>query len=160
MLSLTIKLKIFQKNYQKLISSLVNKIKKKKFISSKDTTGEAEKSFEVLKKKGKCYTIAGIPDGSVARSSESNSYFFVPVLLDAMTAKIRFLAYMNSIDYQFISLETNSKDLEKISKYISKGLIKPIVDKTFDLENIKDAFEYLEKGRTVGKNCIKIKNEE
>ena len=77
-----------------------------------------------------------------------------------MTAKIRFLAYMNSIDYQFISLETNSKDLEKISKYISKGLIKPIVDKTFDLENIKDAFEYLEKGRTVGKNCIKIKNEE
>eukprot|EP01080_Neovahlkampfia_damariscottae_P003307 gene3307-5748_t len=109
-----------------------------------DTTGEAEKSFEVLKKYGKCYTIAAMPDSSITQSQETDAYFFVPTLLDVLSAKTRFLAYMNSIDYQYISLVPNGNDLEKIGKYINEGKIKPVVDSVFDLENSKEAFQKIE----------------
>jgi hypothetical protein len=49
-----------------------------------DTTGEAEKSFSVLKKHGKCCSISTIPNGQVARENVMNSqqFFLIPTLLD------------------------------------------------------------------------------
>jgi alcohol dehydrogenase len=125
-----------------------------------DTTGEAEKSFSVLKKNGKCCSIATIPHGQAARenSMSSEQYFFVPTLLDALSSKTRFLAYMKSIDYEFVFLNVNGKDLEEIATYLADGKIKAVIDKTFELEKATEAFDYIEKGRTVGKNCFVIKS--
>jgi alcohol dehydrogenase len=126
----------------------------------KDTTGEAEKSFSVLKKHGKCCSISTIPHGQVAKENAMNSqqYFFVPALLDIISSKTRFLAYMKSVDYEYIFMEANGKDLEEIATYLSDGKIQVVIDKTFDLENPSEAFDYIENGRTVGKNCFKIKS--
>ena len=76
-----------------------------------------------------------------------------------MSSKIRFHAYMSSIDYEYIFLQTNGAELEEISKFISDGKIKAIVDKVFNLEDANEAFKYLESGRSTGKNCFKIKDE-
>jgi NADPH:quinone reductase-like Zn-dependent oxidoreductase len=76
----------------------------------------------------------------------------------SLSSKTRFLAYMKSIDYEYVFMEANGKELEEIANYLSDGKIKVLIDKTFDLENPSEAFDYIENGRTIGKNCFKIKS--
>ena len=74
-----------------------------------------------------------------------------------MSSKTRFIAYMKSIDYGYTFIKTNGDDLEKISNWISDDKIKPLMDKIFEFDQTKEAFDYIEAGKSTGKNCIKIK---
>eukprot|EP01080_Neovahlkampfia_damariscottae_P008637 gene8637-584_t len=122
-----------------------------------DTAGEAEKTFSILKYGGICRSIATVPDSSAVASAGLEIGYTVSMLLNTMSAKTRLMAYFKSVDYGYTFIKTNGADLEKISKWISEGKIKPLMDKVFDFEQTKEAFEYIEAGKSVGKNCIKIK---
>lgn len=57
---------------------------------------------------------------------------------------------------QFFIVEPDGKQLGKIGGLIEKGSIKPVVDKIFDLEDGKAAFELLAKGRARGKIVLRV----
>lgn len=124
-----------------------------------DTTGEAEKSFSIVKKNGKVRSISTIPDSSVVESQKKNGWnppFYSSTILDLASSKIRFNAWYYGVDYKYTFMQANGDDLSKITKYIEDGLIKPVVDKVFELKDFKDAFSYLETGRASGKVIVSI----
>ena len=53
-------------------------------------------------------------------------------------------------------MQPNGQQLSKISKLVESGKINPIVDKTYGLSEIKDAFQYVNTGRAKGKVVVKI----
>src|ERR671929_30608 len=53
----------------------------------------------------------------------------------------------------FISKE-RSQDLEELRKLLEAGAIKPVVDRTFPLDDVPDAIRYLRDGRARGKIVI------
>lgn len=53
--------------------------------------------------------------------------------------------------------QVTTERLEKLSKYVENGVIKPQVARVFDLSKTPEAYEYLETGHPKGKVVIKIK---
>jgi NADPH:quinone reductase-like Zn-dependent oxidoreductase len=53
-------------------------------------------------------------------------------------------------------LKTDPVDLEYIRSLIEAGKIKPVIDRTYSLENIAEAHHYVEQGHAKGKVIIKI----
>lgn len=56
----------------------------------------------------------------------------------------------------FFIVEPDGQQLGKIEELVEKGSIKPVVDKIFDLEDGKAAFELLATGRTRGKIVLRV----
>jgi NADPH:quinone reductase-like Zn-dependent oxidoreductase len=46
--------------------------------------------------------------------------------------------------------------LREITRLVESGVIKPLVDKIFPLDNARDAIDYSESGRATGKVVIKV----
>ena len=53
-------------------------------------------------------------------------------------------------------LKTDPADLEYIRGLIEAGKIKPVIDRTYPLENIVEAHQYVERGHAKGKVIVKI----
>jgi alcohol dehydrogenase len=120
-----------------------------------DTTGEAEKAFKILKPKGYCISIATLPSGTQAKQAGACSV--TGMLLDGATFKIRSHAYFKDIHYEYCSLKPDGKQLSEIGDYFENKGFKVVIDKVFKLSQAKEAFKYLEDGRTTGKNVFEIK---
>ena len=56
-----------------------------------------------------------------------------------------------------INVKSNPQDLQLITEMIENGKVKPIIDKIFLLEDIREAHRYSETGRVVGKLALSIK---
>ncbi len=52
--------------------------------------------------------------------------------------------------------KVNIENLNKLSKFIKKGVVKPYIDKVYAFDKIKEAFEEQEKGEVLGKIVIVI----
>jgi hypothetical protein len=53
-------------------------------------------------------------------------------------------------------VKDDTTTLPYVVSLVEQGLIRPCVDKTFDLENIKKAHAYVEKGHTKGKVVLRV----
>ena len=58
--------------------------------------------------------------------------------------------------YKVILLQSNSADLDYLTRQIEAGKIRSVIDKTYPLEKIAEAHAYAEAEHTVGKNVIAI----
>ncbi len=52
--------------------------------------------------------------------------------------------------------QTNAKQLTRIAELVDKGVIKPLVDKTFSFEETKKAYDYFEKENQKGKVVVTL----
>ncbi len=114
-----------------------------------------EKSIRILKQGGKVISISGPPD--VAFAKEIGLNFFLRTVMFFLSFKTEKLAKKQNVDYSFLFMLANGKQLSEIGKLIESGIIKPIIDKIFPFEQTKDAIKYVESGRAKGKVIIKIK---
>jgi NADPH:quinone reductase-like Zn-dependent oxidoreductase len=73
-------------------------------------------------------------------------YFVFPFLRNLKLFKKQIFAWV----------EPSGHDLQKITNIVNNGCLKPVIDKTFSLEEIKIAHEYSESGRVVGKLVVTI----
>jgi NADPH:quinone reductase-like Zn-dependent oxidoreductase len=55
-----------------------------------------------------------------------------------------------------LSTRPNKKDLLLVKELVEAGKLKPVIDRTFALSEVPDAFRYLEKGHGLGKVVIKV----
>ncbi|EKE13771.1 MAG: putative zinc-binding dehydrogenase, partial [uncultured bacterium] len=99
-----------------------------------DTIGGevTNRSFKVLKKNGILVSIKGQPNEELAKQ-----YGVTGVSINAIT---------------------NTQHLQRLTRLVESGVIKPRVDKVFDLDQIKDAFNYKTSAHPQGKVVIKIKD--
>lgn len=98
-----------------------------------DTVGgdTLDRSFKVLKKGGVLVSMLGEPSKDLAAE------YGVKVIGQ--------------------NTQTNSKNLSRLAELVDKGVIKPKVDKVFTLEQIRQAFEYVETDHPKGKVVISIR---
>ncbi|WP_175623145.1 NADP-dependent oxidoreductase [Chryseobacterium schmidteae] len=114
-----------------------------------------EKSFEVVKSQGKIISISGPPTPVFAE--EFNLPWYVKFATKLLSSKVRKIAKKQNVNYSFLFMKANGKQLAEITKVIESGIIKPVIDKVFPFENTNEAVKYVESGRAKGKVVIKMK---
>ncbi len=113
-----------------------------------------EKSFNILKSKGKVISISGPPTPAFA--DEFNLPWYVKFVMKLLSGKTRRIANKQNVNYSFLFMQADGKQLAEITKLIEAGEIKPVIDKVFSFQNTNEAVKYVESGRAKGKVVIKM----
>ncbi len=58
--------------------------------------------------------------------------------------------------YEFFFVHADGEQLREFTRLVERGAIKPLVDKIFPLEQVRDALAYSESGRATGKVVIRV----
>ncbi|MHA3060771.1 NADP-dependent oxidoreductase [Acinetobacter sp. ANC 4636] len=121
-----------------------------------DTQGgkTLEKSLNILKRGGRIISISGPPDRAFAEAIKANR--FLKCVIPLLSWSIRHKAKKRDITYSFLFMQPNGQQLSEISKLVEYGKINPVVDKTYEFSEIKNAFQYVNTGRAKGKVVLKI----
>ena len=114
-----------------------------------------EKSFDVVKSQGKIISISGPPTPAFAK--EFNLPWYVKFATKFLSSKVRRIAKKQNVNYSFLFMKADGKQLAEITKLIEAEKIKPVIDKVFPFENTNEAVKYVESGRAKGKVVIKMK---
>ncbi len=114
-----------------------------------------EKSLRVLKSGGKLISISGPPDPDFA--AEIGAPWYVKLIMRLLSSGVRKKAKRLNVSFSFLFMRANGNQLKEITALINSGTIKPVIDKVFPFESIKEAMTYVESGRAKGKVVVKIK---
>jgi len=71
--------------------------------------------------------------------------------------KVRKQAKKLNVDYSFLFMRANGKQLSEIGKLIEADVIRPVVDKVFSFEQMNEAMDYVSSGRAKGKVIVKVR---
>ncbi|MES2284074.1 MAG: NADP-dependent oxidoreductase [Bacteroidota bacterium] len=114
-----------------------------------------EKSLRILKPNGKVISISGPPTPDFAK--KIGAPWFVKIILSLISSGIRKKAAKLGVEYSFLFMRAEGKQLHEIAKLIDSGAINPVIDKVFPFEQTNEAMSYVESGRAKGKVVIKVK---
>ena len=116
-----------------------------------------EKSLLVLKSGGKLISIAGPPDPAFAR--EIGASWFLRQALRALSLKIRLKAKRRGVDYSFLFVRADGKQLSEIARLVDSGVIRPVIDGIFPFKRTPDAIARVKSGRAKGKVIVDMRTE-
>jgi NADPH:quinone reductase-like Zn-dependent oxidoreductase len=111
------------------------------------------KSVRVLKPGGQLISISGPPDPAFAKQLGSA---FLGVVMTLLSRSIRGAAAKVGATYSFLFMRASGSQLQEITPLIEAGIIRPVVDRVFPFESMKDAIAYVETGRAKGKVVVQI----
>ena len=114
-----------------------------------------EKSLQILKPKSNVVSIVGPPDAAFARGRGMN--FFFTFVFGLLSRKIIRNSRKRGIEYSFLFVHPDGRQLTEIGELLKAGRIRPVIDKVFPFEQAKEALAYLEKGRAKGKVVVQMK---
>ncbi len=123
-------------------------------LNSQDTK-TLEKSLRILKPGGKAISISGPPTPAFAEAIGAS--WVVKTVLSLISFGIRKKAKKLGVDYSFLFMRADGKQLSEITSLIETRVITPVLDKVFPFEQTNDALAYVESGRTKGKAVVKVK---
>ena len=123
-------------------------------LNSQDTD-TLKKSLNVLKAGGKLISISGPPTPDFARAN--NVPWYVKIITTLISSAVRKKAEKLGVQYTFLFMRAEGKQLREITKLIEAGIIKPVVDKVFEFRHTNEAMQYLDSGRAKGKVVVKLK---
>jgi NADPH:quinone reductase-like Zn-dependent oxidoreductase len=115
-----------------------------------------EKSLRILKPDSKVVSLIGPPDAAFARKRGMN--FLMTFVFGLLSRKIIKLARKQNTDYSFLFVRADGGQLEKIAALVDAGKIRPVIDKVFPFESVKEGLAYLEQGRAKGKVVIRMRD--
>src|SRR5438477_328040 len=111
-----------------------------------------EKSLRVLKPGGKLISISGPPDPDFAK--DLGSGWMLRQVMRLLSYSIRRKAKRHRVSYSFLFMRANGDQLREITSLIDSGIIRPIVDRVFSFESMKEALAYVDTGRAKGKVVV------
>lgn len=114
-----------------------------------------EKSLRILKSGGKAISISGPPDRAYA--NEAGLSWFMKTAIFFLSRKVSSQAKKLGIDYSFLFMQANGKQLSEIGKLIETGVIRPVIDKVYPFEQMNEAMSYVSSGRAKGKVVVKVR---
>lgn len=122
-----------------------------------DTIGgeTLEKAFKIVKQGGQIVSVSGLPNARFGE--EYGSGFIKTNLFRLITRKLTKLEMKYNVNYSFLFMKPNGRQLGIISELIEAGKIKPVIDLIFPFVEAQKAMEYSESGRAKGKIILKIK---
>ena len=114
-----------------------------------------EKSLQILKPKSNVVSLVGPPDAAFARGRGMN--FFFTFVFGLLSRKIIRNSRKRGIEYSFLFVRPDGRQLTEIGELLKAGRIRPVIDKVFPFDQAKEALVYLEKGRAKGKVVVQIR---
>ena len=122
-----------------------------------DTLGgsETEKQFSILKAGGHLVSLRAMPNGSFAK--RMNLPKWKQIIFSLVGRKFDKMAKHYNVQYDFIFVESNGKQLQEVADIFSKLLIKPSIDTVFDFSQVNQALDKVANGRSRGKTILKMK---
>jgi NADPH:quinone reductase-like Zn-dependent oxidoreductase len=114
-----------------------------------------EKSLRILKPKSNVVSLVGPPDAAFARARGMN--FFMKFVFGLLSRKIIRHARKRGVEYSFLFVHPDGRQLAEIGKLLEAGRIRPVIDKVFPFNQAKDALACLEQGRAKGKVVVQMK---
>ena len=113
-----------------------------------------EKSLQILKPKSKVVSLIGPPDAAFGRARGMN--VFMVAVFGLLSRKIIRHARKRGVEYSFLFVHPDGRQLAEIGKLLESGTVRPVIDKVFPFAQAKDALAYLEKGRAKGKVVVQM----
>ncbi len=114
-----------------------------------------EKSLRILKSGSTVVSLIGPLDAAFARARGMN--FFMVFVIGLLSRKIIHHARKRDIEYSFLFVHPDGRQLAEIGELLKAGRIRPVIDKVFSFDQAKEALAYLEKGRAKGKVVVQMK---
>jgi NADPH:quinone reductase-like Zn-dependent oxidoreductase len=111
-------------------------------------------AFKVIVRGGVVVTIGGNPDAKFARSWGVN-----PVLVLALGFMARHItraAKGAGAHFEYWFVRADGQQLARIADLAESNVIRPIIDRTFALAQVKEALAYSEAGRATGKVIVEV----
>ena len=115
-----------------------------------------EKSLRILKPKSRVVSLIGPPDAAFARARGMN--VLMKFVFWLISSKIIRQAKKRDVEYSFMFVHPDGRQLAEIGKLLDAGHIHPVIDKVFPFNQTKEALAYLEEGRAKGKVVVKVNN--
>lgn len=117
-----------------------------------DTLGASEvESLRVVKRSGVVIGIAGLPDVAFARLRLP---WWAPAGLWLATTKRRRTAARAGVRFVYLFMRPDGLQLAELASWIDAATLKPIIHRTYPLDQFRDAFAELERGRARGKIVV------
>jgi alcohol dehydrogenase len=110
--------------------------------------------FKCVKPGGVVVSIGTTPSAAFARSWGLNP--IIVLAISVMSRKATAAARRHNARYEYLFMRPDGEQLREITRLVESGDIKPLVDKVFPLEQVRDALAYSESGRATGKVVIKV----
>lgn len=111
-----------------------------------------EKSLQILKPDSSVISLVGPPDAAFARARGMN--FFMRFVFGLLSGKIIRQAKKRAINYSFLFVHPDGRQLAEIGKLLEAWHILPVIDKVFPFDQTTEALAYLAAGRAKGKVVI------
>lgn len=114
-----------------------------------------EKSLRILKTGGHLVSISGPPDPNFA--TELALAWPLKMIMAALSHRARALACKLKVNFAFLFMKANGKQLAEITKLLESRAIRPVVDRVFSFDAANEALRYVESGRAKGKVVVTVK---
>jgi NADPH:quinone reductase-like Zn-dependent oxidoreductase len=117
---------------------------------------------ETLVKCFKCVKPGGVVvsiNSSTPSAAFAQSWGLNPVIVFAirmLSRKATGAARKHNARYEYFFVRADGDQLNEITRLVESGAIRPVVDKVFPLEHVRDALAYSESGRATGKVVVKV----
>lgn len=79
------------------------------------------------------------------------------MIVRLLSWRIRTKAKRHRVSYSFLFMRASGDQLREITSLIDSGIIRPVVDRVFPFESIKEALAYVENGRAKGKVIVRVR---
>lgn len=110
--------------------------------------------FDCVKPGGVVVSIGPTPSKTFARSWGLNP--IIVLAIGVMSRKATAAARDHNARFEYLFMRADGEQLGGIARLVEGGVIKPLVDRVFPLEQVRDALAYSESGRATGKVVIGV----
>ena len=126
-----------------------------------DTVGGAISYVSLIKPKaGRIITVATLPDGSAVKEAFPETPFYFLYVMDFMDWYYRFRTGRWNVGYEYFTVKVKTEDLDRMSKFVAEGKVKPLVGKVAkldDLDAVKEGCNEIYKAHGgIGKFVIEL----
>ena len=111
-------------------------------------------AFHVVRPGSTVLSIAGVPEPSTALDLDRGP--LLEALFWLASAKIRREAHRRGVRYRYRFMHPSGVDLEFLGGLAQREDLSVVVDRVYSLEQIAEAFAYLEQGRAKGKVIVEM----
>jgi NADPH:quinone reductase-like Zn-dependent oxidoreductase len=125
-----------------------------------DPVGGTLGALPLMKKDGLIISISTMPSGSLMKKSYPGIPVWLVYLLNFMAFFFEKWVNWKDVKYDYMFMESKTKDLDRLAKWVNEGKIKPIVGRQTKLSDIlevrKGCQEVLDGKGGIGKFVIDI----
>lgn len=127
-----------------------------------DTMGQTVDCIKILKKGAVVVSVSGIPFGPDLKRRSPDLPIYIGFLLNFLSLITRFRTWWHGVSYSYLFMQPKASDLARLSQWIDKGMLKPVVGRVakFDnLQEIRDGCQEVYTGKGgIGKFVIEVFN--